>query len=662
MRVILLGPMDALRRPGPSVRGRQLYRVMKSSALATKLLMLVLLPLTGLVFFGLRSSFEKWRTYHDYAVLEQNSAVLQQIGTVVHELQKERGRSAVFLSSKGRDFGAELEAQRTETDVVRVRLTDLLRTFEAARFGVGFGAKLGVGVGALGDLPDRRKAVSAVALSAVESTAFYTRTIAALLDVVVAMSHLSKDADIGNGISCYVNFLQAKEQAGIERATLAGVFTVDKFAGDAFGRFSRAFAAQETFLRVFESFAAEEQRAFHTAKVGGAAVDAVAQMRQLAMDKASTGGFGVVAGVWFDASTARINLMKEVEDRLGADYAHNAEQIKQAARQQFVIFAAATAAIIGLTLAASWWIGRSVTRRLLEVASTLAEGHHQVSTAANQLSASSQTLAEGSSEQAASLEETSASLEEISSMTKRNAEAATQAKVLSTQTRAAADSGSAEMEQMKQAMDAIKASATNVAKIVKSIDEIAFQTNILALNAAVEAARAGEAGAGFAVVAEEVRALAQRSAQAARETAEKIEDAVAKSAHGVQISGRVAVHFNEILEKARKVDSLVAEIATASQEQTQGINQVNTAVSQMDKVTQSSAAGAEESAAAAEELNAQVHELNGVVGQLLVVVGGARATDPLGQPGKSVEGGNRRFDRIAQARKAPVSVDHPVVG
>jgi len=174
---------------------------------------------------------------------------------------------------------------------------------------------------------------------------------------------------------------------------------------------------------------------------------------------------------------------------------------------------------------------------------------------------------------------------------------------------------------MQSAMNAIQQSSHDISKIIKTIDEIAFQTNILALNAAVEAARAGVAGAGFAVVADEVRSLAQRSAVAARETADKIADATTRSAQGVELSQRVSAGLQHILEKNREVDRLVAEVATASHEQSVGLSQINTAITQMDKVTQANAASAEETAAAAQELNAQSEELRNSSAQLGALVG-----------------------------------------
>ncbi len=281
--------------------------------------------------------------------------------------------------------------------------------------------------------------------------------------------------------------------------------------------------------------------------------------------------------------------------------------------------------LIGLVVALMLgiWLARSITKPIMGISTTLSAGAEQTAAAAGQVSSSSQSLAEGSSEQAASLEETSSSLEEMSSMTKRNAENAHKANDLARDARRAADAGVNDMQAMATAMNDIKVSSDDIAKIIKTIDEIAFQTNILALNAAVEAARAGEAGMGFAVVADEVRNLAQRSAVAAKETAGKIEGAITKTALGVQLSDKVAKTLQEIVTKARQVDELVAEVANASKEQTQGIDQLNTAIGQIDKVTQSNAANAEESASAAEEMSAQTEALKEAVAELLALVNGS---------------------------------------
>jgi methyl-accepting chemotaxis protein len=276
---------------------------------------------------------------------------------------------------------------------------------------------------------------------------------------------------------------------------------------------------------------------------------------------------------------------------------------------------------------------RNIVAPIKRIIESLREASAQTNGAAGEIASSSQSLAEGASEQAASLEETSASLEEITSMVKRNAEAAAKAKEVAGQTRTAADVGTNDMVEMESAMNDIRTSSAEVAKIVKDIDEIAFQTNILALNAAVEAARAGEAGMGFAVVAEEVRALAQRSAVAARETATKIEDSIQKSTAGVEVSGKAAESLTVIAAKARQVDELVAEIAHASQEQTKGLGQINLAMSQMDKVTQANAGNAEETAAAAEELNAQALAAHDSVAELIrLVEGGIKAVQVAPRP------------------------------
>jgi methyl-accepting chemotaxis protein len=353
---------------------------------------------------------------------------------------------------------------------------------------------------------------------------------------------------------------------------------------------------------------------------------------------AAEANFPKLQASFHEMEEAMAALSESIEAEATQANAESAAQLTAFVRTVLIESAIA----LGLLGLLSWLVARSIPRPFAALIQHLGEAARQNDGSAQVISQNSNVLAESASAQAASLEETSASLEEISSMAKRNSEGAVRAKDLAQQARRAADAGTTDVAAMNQAMAAIKASSDGIAKIIKTIDEIAFQTNILALNAAVEAARAGEAGAGFAVVAEEVRALAQRSATAARETAEKIEDSVAKSRHGAEVCAKVAAGLQEITSKSRQVDELVGEIAQASGEQTQGIAQVNQAVGQMDKHVQAGAARAEEAASVAQELLAQSTALQGSVGELNRLVGGnnvatksartARQTEPLRKP------------------------------
>jgi methyl-accepting chemotaxis protein len=323
------------------------------------------------------------------------------------------------------------------------------------------------------------------------------------------------------------------------------------------------------------------------------------------------------------------NILDQQFDALTKIKEKNAKELADLGTQTFntslmiMIFIVLIGFGLGLGLGIA--LSRGISVPITNITNGLNSASSQIALASNQLSSSSQEIANGATEQASSIEETTSSMEELASMVKQNVTNAQEASNLAEKASAFSKDGYGQMEKMLESMTEINKSSDQIKKIIKVIDDIAFQTNILALNAAVEAARAGEAGMGFAVVADEVKNLANRSAEAAKETSSMIEDSMKRTEAGVQIASKLADVFKEILGAVQKVTEMSREVETASKQQDSGINQVNKAIVQFDEVVQANASAAEETASSAEELLVQVENLNDVVKKLVFLVTGKEA-------------------------------------
>jgi methyl-accepting chemotaxis protein len=363
------------------------------------------------------------------------------------------------------------------------------------------------------------------------------------------------------------------------------------------------------------------------------------------------------------ATAARLDALKESlnrghEDISGELRAELSNAVSTSVRQRWVSLGVFALALCVAGVVVTFTIRRQVVVPVMNVVDELRTAAGEVTSASGEVASSSQTLSRGATTQAASLEETSASMEEMASMTRQNAENSREAARVMAETEQLVETANSALSAMVSSMSAIHDSSGKVSKIIKTIDEIAFQTNILALNAAVEAARAGEAGMGFAVVADEVRALAQRSAQAARDTAALIQESIERSTEGQQTVTEVTSAIGSITSSARQVKGLIDQVSVASTQQAQGIDQVTQAITQMEKVTQSTAATAEESAAASEQLSAQAETTLEIVGRLAALAQGSGRTPP-----PTVVTADRQakatLTNVVRLPSRPMTVDRP---
>jgi methyl-accepting chemotaxis protein len=333
-------------------------------SLKNKLLILVLIPLLFMLLFAARTTLNMSRQAREMNSLAELATVSARIGALVHEMQKERGMSAGFIGSKGANFAAELPKQRLEVDKRKAELEQQLAGFHAAEYGGGLQQNLAEAGKRLVDLSVKRQAVTALSISGPEAIGYYTNTIGGLLMIVGQTASLSSDAGVTRLAAAYGGLLQGKESAGIERATLSNVLGADKFSQEMLVRFLSVSSAQDTWIKVFHSYASRDQAEFFKTKVTGPAVDEVLKIKKAAMEKMNESSLGIDAKYWFAKSTERIDLINEVEKRLAADLTNTAEKLRDEARSMVLISLVLTIFAIGLTVLAAHRLIRGILGQL----------------------------------------------------------------------------------------------------------------------------------------------------------------------------------------------------------------------------------------------------------------------------------------------------------
>ena len=660
---------------------------MKNISIKYQLVAMLLVPIFVLLFYAFSAISEKRETKGQMSDLLELAQLAEKISNLVHETQKERGMTAGFIGSGGVKFASELPEQRQLADKMRAELLAFLEGFDNVKFGKVFNAQLEDSLGRLSQIDGKRKEITALTLGLKGAIGYYTNMNGTFLDIIGGMGKISSDGEVAISYLSYYFLQSEKERGGIERAVLSGAFAADVFAPGMNKKFIELVVVQGTFKKLYLSTASPQEQQDYADIMKGEVIEETERMRKIAFENGAEGGFGIDATYWFKMQTKKLNKMREVVGHATDAMLELTNERKDKANAALIFYILVTIAALGGSIVIAAIILRNITSAIKDVVagmkivagndlthsldesrkdemgelakwfnssvSSLRDVVGKVSSATSHVSSSSEELSanarqstKGIEDQRARTDAIASAMEELSATITAVSTSLNEVADISKNAMKTAEHGgevvSGAIQEMTNVDTSVKKSAAaieslgesskQIGEVISVINDIADQTNLLALNAAIEAARAGEHGRGFAVVADEVRKLAERTTRATKEIGTTIEDIQQKTGEavtsmnvgtqevskGLEQIDEAGGALQNILNMVKKLDDRVNEVAVAGEQQASTTAEISDNTTSVSDVAKEMSNGAEQITQSAEDLSQLASDLTDIVNQFKI--------------------------------------------